>query len=327
MIAQMPSVTVLVPVHNGRAFVRETLEALLRQSLREFAVLVIDDGSSDGSAEVIRTLRDPRIRLLRQPNRGLSETLNRGLGEIETEFVALNDQDDLSAIHRLERQLDVCTRNPSVACLFSNYTKFGSRRRWANADKQKHVPGELRRFEPQRAGCQLPSTLFGRTAVLRRLGFRQIYHPADDWDFQLRLADAGDVRILSEPLVAYRFHLAANTYRDFSLGLAKSQWAEDSYLRRRRGEAERPFEEFLANRSETSGERRRRVRAERARLQIRLAGQRFLDGRDTVALVHAVAYLFLNPLGCWRRLRGLATSTARRCFSDRPGSRVRGARA
>jgi glycosyltransferase involved in cell wall biosynthesis len=322
----MSAVTVAVPVYNGRDFVGETLHALLNQSFRDLTVLVIDDGSTDGSSRVVEGFHDPRLRLVRQPNLGLSESLNRALSDAKSEFFARSDQDDVSLPQRLERQIDFLRRNPSVGCVFSHYSKFGRKRHWSNRDKQTTIVGTARRFEPEHDGCQLASTLCGRTSILRRVGFRQAYYPADDWDFELRLSAVADVRIIAEPLVKYRFHASANTYSLFAAMETRTRWAEDSFRRRRRGDAELTLEAFLAKSSESWIERRARKRLEKSRLHTRLAGQCYLDGRDGAAILHALAAGFLNPSDLWRRLRrlsGAESSTSDRILSKRSGFRVR----
>jgi glycosyltransferase involved in cell wall biosynthesis len=271
-------VTIILPVYNGAAHLRGALNALLQQTFANFEILIIDDGSTDDSVEIIRAVKDKRLRLIQQQNRGLSNALNRGILEASTPFIARNDQDDLSQSDRIAKQLFFLTTHTEYACLFSFYRKFGSRRQWANADKQYVIGDEItRRFEPRRDGCQLGSTMFCRREVLIELGgFRQLYYPADDWDLELRLTERYRVGIWQQSLVSYRFHTKANTYRLFYEMQQKSLWAEDSAFRRQKGFPELRLDEFLKSHRSALTDRF----AAYARWKLRLAGQHYLDGRN-----------------------------------------------
>jgi glycosyltransferase involved in cell wall biosynthesis len=290
-----PDISVIVPVYNGAAFLGDTLRSLLAQSFGNFELLVIDDGSQDGSWEIAKSMGDNRIRVIRQKNEGLCHTLNRGLSEAVAPFVARNDQDDLSAPHRLERQLAVLRGQPDALAVYSNYTKFGAKRAWSNADKQT-ADGSVTEIAPLRDGCTLGSSLFARTDALRSVGgYRQECYPCDDYDLEMRLTEHGKVLLLHEASVSYRFHVGANTYSLFTLMQDKTRWVEDSYRRRRRGESEQTLDEFLSSRRLTRSERSKERRFDKAKLHMRVAGQRYLDGRDFAAGWHFALSAFFDP--------------------------------
>lgn len=298
-------ISVVIPIYNGSEFLAATLESVLNQTLRDFEVICIDDGSTDQSAEVVSSFQDSRIRLLRQQNQGLCATVNRGISEAQTPFVARNDQDDLSDPTRLERQLAILEGNPEIGCLFTHYRKVGRKKVWSNADKQAST-GNVRQFRGLVDGCQLASTIFARTELLRDVGgFRQEYYPADDWDLQLRLVETGRAYILEEPLVTYRFHLGANTYPLFAVMQSKGRWAEDSHRRRLEGQAERSFGEFQHSMAGSRGEQITRARTEFAKLQLRLAGQHYLDGEYVRATLRGFSSLLVDPVQIVQRVNNL----------------------
>jgi glycosyltransferase involved in cell wall biosynthesis len=291
-----PAVTIIVPVYNGSAYLRETLDSLLSQSFKSFELLVIDDGSTDGSAHIVSSMKDGRMRFIRQSNRGLCDALNRGIEEARTPFIARNDQDDLSFPNRIARQIEVMNEHPDALALFAYYTKFGARRRWSNVDKYTVVVGDTMVYDPLRDGCMLGSTMFARTEALRMVnGFRRAFYPTDDWDLEFRLAEAGKVLILREPLVAYRFHTSANTYRTFAEMQQKASWVKDCHSRRMRHESELPFEVFLASQPKNPMAVLKDQRVEFAKLQMRLAGQQYLDGHYLRTILHLLGALILNP--------------------------------
>src|SRR5262245_59556523 len=100
----MPRVSVLLPVFNGARFLTDAIERVLDQTWQDFELVVVDDGSTDGSAEIAEGYADTRIRAVRQEHRGLVGALNRGLAESRGEFIARQDADDLSAPTRLEEE-------------------------------------------------------------------------------------------------------------------------------------------------------------------------------------------------------------------------------
>jgi hypothetical protein len=111
-----PQVTVLMAVHNGVPHLAKAVESLLRQTLGDFEIVVVDDGSTDGTREVVASYADPRIRLVvNDRNLGLAASLNRGLSVAAGEYVARLDADDLSDPTRLERQAAFLDANPDVA--------------------------------------------------------------------------------------------------------------------------------------------------------------------------------------------------------------------
>ena len=302
-----PEITIVLPVFNGARHLRETIDSLLTQSFKNFELLVIDDGSTDGSGDLVSSIGDGRIRLVRQKNSGLCNTLNRGIQEAQAPYVARNDQDDISLPHRLERQLSALKSDPDALGLFSYYTKFGAKRGWSNADKMAMAPGEIKNYDPIKDGCILGSTMFARTSALRSIqGFRQAYYPCDDWDLEFRLAQAGKILVLREPLVAYRFHTSANTYRLFAEMQNKSRWTVDSYERRLRGEPELGFEQFLAAQPADWRARFEQRRLDMARLHMRLAGQHYLDGRHFAAAGRLIQAIILNPSNFFQRIRRMS---------------------
>jgi len=310
-----PRVTIVVPVYNGAVYLGETLESLLTQSFTDFELLVINDGSTDASGDIVRSFKDDRIRMIVQENGGLCHALNRGIEEAKGSYIARNDQDDVSFPHRLERELKVMEDHPDAIGLFSYNTKFGSKHRWSNADKLTMVVGEIREYEPLKDGSLLGSTMFVRREALQSIhGFRQSYYPVDDWDLECRLAQAGKVLVLQEPLVAYRFQTSANTYRVFAEMQEKTRWTEDSYHRRVQGVPELTFDQFMMTQPQNGWSRLARRRIDTAKLQMRIAGQDYLDGQYLAAGLHLSAAVMLNPADMagrlWRLLGGSSSEPA-----------------
>jgi glycosyltransferase involved in cell wall biosynthesis len=113
-----PLVTILMPVYNAERFLREAVDSILNQTLNNFEFLIIDDGSSDSSLEIIRSYSDPRIRLIQnEKNIGISTTLNKGINLASADFIARMDADDISYPERLQKQYDYLKTHPDCALL------------------------------------------------------------------------------------------------------------------------------------------------------------------------------------------------------------------
>src|SRR5438045_3065304 len=116
-----PAVTVLMPVYNADRFVAQTVDSILAQTFADFEVLIINDGSTDRSLEILQdyTRRDDRIRLISRPNTGYVVALNEGLALARGEFIARIDADDLADPRRLELQVERMRREPELVALGS----------------------------------------------------------------------------------------------------------------------------------------------------------------------------------------------------------------
>jgi glycosyltransferase involved in cell wall biosynthesis len=116
----VPTISVILPVYNGALYVKAAIDSILSQSFIDFELIIINDGSSDGSEAIIRSINDTRIRFLQQENCGLAATLNIAISMARGEFIARQDQDDISSAVRLQRQVDFLRRNPYVGMVGSN---------------------------------------------------------------------------------------------------------------------------------------------------------------------------------------------------------------
>ena len=112
-----PLVSVILPVYNGAVYLREAIESILDQSYANFELIIINDGSRDDSERIIKSIPDARIRYYCQENQGLPATLNRGIELSRGEFIARQDQDDISFPQRLERQVEFLETHPRCGML------------------------------------------------------------------------------------------------------------------------------------------------------------------------------------------------------------------
>jgi hypothetical protein len=205
-----PVVTVLMPVFNGARHLRAAIESVTRQSFCDFELLVIDDGSTDETAQMLDGFGDPRLRVLRnERNLGLVPTLNRGLAEARGEWIARQDADDLSAPGRLAAQLGFVQGNPSVPLVGTDAWLIDDngrpRGRWRTGGHADLVQWDL----CFRAPFAHSSALFRRGMIVDRFGGYRDLPACEDLDLWQRVAEKFPVVTLRQPLVKYRLHGAS----------------------------------------------------------------------------------------------------------------------
>src|SRR5687768_3609783 len=105
-------VTVLMPVYKGERHIAEAIDSVLAQTFRDFELLIVNDGSTDGTAAIVKAYNDQRIVLLSRPNGGVSAALNTGLEQARGEYIARFDADDVCYPHRLQVQYDFLRSHP-----------------------------------------------------------------------------------------------------------------------------------------------------------------------------------------------------------------------
>ena len=226
--AHEPAVSVIMPVHNGRAWLELALTSILRQSLTSLELIVVDDGSDDGSREVLDRLagRDSRMRVLHLPRLGLAAALNRGLAEARAPLIARLDADDIAHPTRLERQARFMAQHPEVGVLGA----------WALEIDRHGRPRGRRMPAPDSEALKrglveanpfVHSSIMARADLLRDLGgYRPAFEAAEDYDLWLRAAEVTELANLPEFLVCYRVHDQGVSRRDplrqaFSVRLAQ----------------------------------------------------------------------------------------------------------
>jgi glycosyltransferase involved in cell wall biosynthesis len=194
-------------VYNNAPYLAEAIESILAQSFGDFEFLIVNDGSSDGSREIIDgfAARDRRIRPIHQENRGLVASLNLMLEEARAPLIARMDGDDISLPSRFERQLAFLRDHPDHAVLGTWATCIdGTGAPWGDCGEKPVTHGEmLAALETGPLLCH-PSVIMRRDIVLSVGGYRAAYKHCEDYDLWLRLAGVAKLANLRERLILYR---------------------------------------------------------------------------------------------------------------------------
>jgi GT2 family glycosyltransferase len=204
-----PRLSVVMPVFNAVRYVDSAVASVLAQDFADFEFIIIDDGCSDGSSEVLERLSaaDARIRLLQQSNRGLVASLNRGVQEARADLVARMDADDLSLPGRFTCQMDELSRRPSLAAVGGHVRIIDAGGRESGIALspvgQRQVVAVARGHSP----LFHPAATIRRELVRQVGGYRAVLESAEDYDLWLRLLDAGyEVDNVPALVLSYRVH-------------------------------------------------------------------------------------------------------------------------
>ena len=260
MSTDQPLVSVVMPAYNAEPYLADALDSALAQTHRQLEIIVVDDGSTDGTPDVLARYADePRVRAVRQENAGPAAARNRGLAEAQGQYVAFLDADDLWAPHKLEEQLALFRRSGALGLVYSlrhgrilndrgewiddaernrDYARFRAAGRYCRGRCFRHVVEDI--------FIALSSVMIPRRVLDHVGGFDPDLITAEDRHLYARIAHDYEVDYVDEPLVVMRRHgdnLSKDPRRepqtlDFlrkmadlypECSLAKKGWMRDAY--------------------------------------------------------------------------------------------------
>ena len=215
-----PQTSIIIPLFNHEKYIASTIESALNQTHTDFELIIVNDGSTDASEEVVRTFTDKRIKYFYQDNKGAHAAINRGLDISTGDYISILNSDDRYHPERLERALSAFEDNSGLAAVFTNidirkngviiHVKEGCSDNWKDIDSEYTYKADHNTVLDLLAGNFLVTTsnLICRKDVIdqtgRFLGFRY----AHDYDFFLRLGlqYPDRIKLINESLLTYRFH-------------------------------------------------------------------------------------------------------------------------
>jgi glycosyltransferase involved in cell wall biosynthesis len=203
----IPKVSVVMPVYNSAEYVREAIDSILNQTFEDYELIIVDDGSTDGSEKIVdEYLRDRRVRVFHKKNEGVTKTLNFGLAQSIGRYIARMDSDDVSMPDRLRLQVEFLDNNRQVGLLGTRFKAYHADGRFienldvelTNAELQPKLLESCRFGHP---------TIMMRRSVLEDLGAydeSQQAYTVEDYDLWLRIAEKYEVANLPQYLLNYR---------------------------------------------------------------------------------------------------------------------------
>jgi len=213
-----PLVSVLMPVYNARSHLQEAIDSILIQTFADLELLIIDDGSTDGSLQLAQSYSDSRVRVLEASHQGIVVALNRGLAEARGQYVARMDADDISTCTRLEKQVEYMMSHDSIVMI-------GSWVRLINADGKaigicltQPISGRALHVSLCASNQFVHGSIMMRAEAARTVGgYRLEFATAEDYDLWLRLSEIGELANIPSVLYHLRIHQSSKTVSEGSL--------------------------------------------------------------------------------------------------------------
>lgn len=235
-----PDLSILLSVYNGRIYLPEAIESILEQTFADFELIIIDDGSQDGSWSIIQdySIKDNRIIPIRcDENIGTSNALNKGLSISRGRYITRQDGDDISLNHRMAEQISYLEGHPDIAAAGTNVFYMDSAGNplgvsdfpLTNSAVQKVLLDYM---------CFCGPTLMVRREFFQKAGFffEENLSYSEDYDLCLRLAEIGELANLETPLYRYRQHSSSVSISKRSYQIRNKAIALENAIQRRFGE-------------------------------------------------------------------------------------------
>ena len=201
--------SVLMSVYNGEAYLRQAIDSILNQTYQDFEFIIVNDGSTDSSRDIILSYKDPRIRMIdNQHNMGLTKSLNRGLEKAKGKFIARMDADDISLVDRFATQMEIMQNYNVDICGTAMQIIDGNSNIIGRMGPKNIVDSDLPASILDNSTCLLHPTIMMRRSALEEVGG---YNPdiryAQDFDLWARMFLAREKGIvIPATLVQYRQH-------------------------------------------------------------------------------------------------------------------------
>lgn len=217
----MPLISVIIPVYNGEKTIRETIESVCHQTLSDWEIIAIDDGSQDATLETLSSIQDPRLKVFSYPNAGQAASRNRGLALASGKYISFLDADDLWTADKLESQLKALQENPEASVAYSWVDCIDESGQFSRRGSHLVINGDVY------ANMLLvyflengSNPLIKREAIDRVGGFDESLPPAEDWDFWLRVAAL--YHFVAVPATQILYRLSFNSESSNVLRMEKS---------------------------------------------------------------------------------------------------------
>jgi len=198
-----PLVSAIIPTYNRGWIIKEAVDSVMSQDYRDFELIIVDDGSTDNTPEILNSCRGD-ILVFRQENQGVSAARNRGIAEASGRFIAFLDSDDLWLPQKLFRQVEFFNKNPDAQICQTEETWIRKGVRVNPKKRHKKPWGMI--FEPSLALCLVsPSAVMIRRSLFKKVGgFDETLPACEDYDLWLRISCRYPVYLIETPLIIKR---------------------------------------------------------------------------------------------------------------------------
>jgi len=234
-----PKISVVLPLYNGEPYLRAAIDSILEQTERDFEFIIINDGSMDDGARIVRSYSDERIIFVEQKNKGLVATLNRGIEMARASLIARMDQDDIAFPDRFALQLSWMEKHPEVGVLGTGIAfidESGKLTRKKSTRGGSHAKIVEYLLNPGKGTLMPhPTVMMRKDIVLQAGGYNERFEYGEDIELWLRVLQLSKLHVLEEVLLYYRLHQSSMCYAGKHLQLQSSILARICYYLRQQG--------------------------------------------------------------------------------------------
>ncbi|MBD2103241.1 glycosyltransferase [Leptolyngbya sp. FACHB-261] len=201
----MPTISVIVPAYNAEQTISETIQSVQQQTFTDFELIVINDGSTDKTLDILEQIQDPRLKIFTYANAGLPMARNRGIGIATGEFITFIDADDLWVPDKLELQLMAIQKSPEIGAAYSWTAFIDAAGRFLYAREPIFLEGDIYPHLLVKNFISNGSNILVRRRVVECAGrFEPTLKSAEDWDYYLRLASRCQFAVVPKYQILYR---------------------------------------------------------------------------------------------------------------------------
>lgn len=311
-------ISVVMPAYNSERYIAAAIESILNQTMADFEFIIVDDGSTDSTLQIIQcyAAKDARIRVIHNDHGGASHAMNTGIAAACGEWVVVMHSDDVSMPNRLERLMHYAKAAPEVVI-------WGSNGIYLSATDRKMGsffvgPTSSADFHSLREKAEIvqvihPTAMMRRDLLLKLNSYDETIRVAEDIELFDRLALHGELRTIDEPLIQYRIHRQSLSMLYFMEMHALAEYIRERQRCRLANRAIPDREAFLADfRNQPRPKQIRIMMSELSRLHYRNAGAAIGEGRPLGAVYHTALAVTLNPRYAVQRVwRQVLSSRAR----------------
>jgi glycosyltransferase involved in cell wall biosynthesis len=200
----MPKVSVVIPAYNAITYLPEAVDSVLRQTYTDFEALIIDDGSSDQTADWASQIADSRVKLISQENKGLPGARNTGIIQAQGEYIAFLDADDLWTPTKLEKQVHCLENNPTVGLVHTWMLLVDEHGKSTGRVMKSNAEGDAWKQVVEKNVIACPSVMVRRYCFETVGLFDRNLRSIEDWDMWIRIAARYPFAVIKETLAYYR---------------------------------------------------------------------------------------------------------------------------
>jgi len=210
----MPKVSFVISVHNGEKFLENCIDSVLNQTFKDFECIILNNGSTDKTPEILKQYTDPRLKIIHQKNLGVSSSLNKGVGLSNSDLIARLDVDDFLFIQRLEKQTEFMINNPQVALCGSRFQMLLG---------EKYLPQRVNFIQKddiiKRSLCLFnpfahSTVMFRKKTFVDAGGYSEKLKYGLDYELWLRMLTLGEAHILDNELCVIRMGKHSLSYKN-----------------------------------------------------------------------------------------------------------------